>query len=48
LDCPACNRRIKSSHKGINKLVKEAIDLEKVIIEMSEKRAKHEGLEKDA
>jgi hypothetical protein len=37
LDCPACNRRIKSTHKGINKLVREALDLEKAIIEMAEK-----------
>ncbi len=47
MECPACNKWIDSTHGGIKKLVKEAWELEKAIIEMSEKRAVHEGLAKD-
>jgi len=44
MECPACNKWIDSTHGGIKKLVWEAQELEKVIVEMAEKRAKHEGL----
>ena len=47
IQCPHCKERMSSKHPEIKRLIKNALKLEKNINEMSLKRAKHEGIDKD-